>query len=240
VKNQSLRRQLIGWRCFFHLPSCSLAQPSVICHKDRSDRACIRILVPREVIVLDASFLAEKMAQALPYDRYVQTGTPQQQERWQQFYDQVRLQAAQVELIARFPRDMKLLVVSGIWCGDCVQQCPLLARIAEANPQRIDLRFLDRDQHRDLSAPLHINLGNRVPVVLFLAEDHVLCAIYGDRTLSRYRALAQRHLGPSCPTGIVLPEQEEVAATLQDWLNECERVQLMLCLSARLRQKHND
>jgi thioredoxin-like negative regulator of GroEL len=189
---------------------------------------------------MDATFLAQKFAAALPYDRYVQTGTPEQQRRWQQVYDLAQLNPDQKKLLASFQRDMKLLVVSGIWCGDCVQQCPFLQRFAEANPQKLDMRFVDRDQHRDLSQQLRINAGDRVPVVLFLAEDHELCGIFGDRTLQRYRALAARHLGAACPLAIVPPEQGELAATLQDWLNECERIQLMLLLSARLRQMHGE
>jgi hypothetical protein len=189
---------------------------------------------------MDASYLAEQFAAALPYGRYVQTGTDEQQRRWQQVYDAARLTPAQAQRLADFTRDMKVLIVSGIWCGDCVQQCPLLQRCAEANPARIDLRLVDRDQHRDLSRQLRLNAGDRVPVVLFLAEDHELCGAYGDRTLNRYRALAARQLGISCPLGVLPPEQDELAATLQDWLNELERIQLMLRLSARLRQKHND
>jgi thiol-disulfide isomerase/thioredoxin len=189
---------------------------------------------------MNADFLAQKFAAALPYARYVQTGTAEQQQRWRQFHDAVRLTPAQSALVAGFQRDLKLLVVSGIWCGDCVQQCPLLERIAEANRTRIDLRLLDRDEHKDLSKHVRLNAGDRVPVVLFLAEDHELCALYGDRPLSRYRALAARQLGPACPTGLVLPPEEEVAATLADWLDEVERVQWMLRLSARLRQKHGD
>lgn len=189
---------------------------------------------------MQASFLAEKFAAALPYDRYVRTGTEEQQRRWQQVYEAARLTDAQKTLAAGFVRDMKVLILSGIWCGDCVQQCPLLQRIAESNPTRIDLRLLDRDEHRDLTEKVRINGGDRVPVALLLAEDHELCAVFGDRTLNRYRALAARQLGPSCPTGIVAPGADELAATLQGWLNEFERVQLMLRLSARLRQKHND
>jgi thiol-disulfide isomerase/thioredoxin len=189
---------------------------------------------------MNVAFLAEKLAAALPYDRYVRTGTEEQQRRWQQVYAAAQVTDAQKQLVAGFVRDMKVLIVSGIWCGDCVQQCPLLARIAEANPARIELRLLDRDEHRDLAEKLRINGGDRVPVALFLAEDHELCSVYGDRTLSRYRALAARQLGPSCATGIVTPGADELAATVQDWLNEFERVQLMLRLSARLRQKHND
>jgi thiol-disulfide isomerase/thioredoxin len=189
---------------------------------------------------MDASFLAEQFAAGLPYDRYVQTGKPEQQRRWQQVYDLASLNSEQKKLLASFTRDMKLLVVSGIWCGDCVQQCPFLQRFAEANPRRLDVRFVDRDQHRDLSQQLRLNAGDRVPVVLFLAEDHELCGTYGDRTLHRYRALAARQLGAACPLAIVPPGQDELTATLQDWLDEIERIQLMLLLSARLRQKHGE
>jgi hypothetical protein len=52
--------------------------------------------------------------------------------------------------------------------------------------------------------------------------------------------MAARQLGPSCPLpGAALPA-DEAAATLQAWLDEFERVQLILRLSARLRQKHGD
>ncbi len=189
---------------------------------------------------MKASYLAEKFAAALPYNRYVATGTPEQQRRWKMMLDAVKLTPQQAERIALYRRDMKLLVISGVWCGDCVQQVPLIQRGAEANPARIDLRILDRDEHRDLIEPLRINTGDRVPVVLFLAEDHELCGVFGDRTLSRYRALAARQLGASCPLAIAPPERDEWAATLQDWLNEIERFQLLLQLSGRLRAKYGD
>ena len=189
---------------------------------------------------MNPTFLRNKFDAALPYDQYVLTGTAEQQRRWQMVYDAAKLTPAQAELIGRFPRDLKLLVVSGIWCGDCVQQCPLIQRCTEANPARLALRFVDRDQQRDLSEQVRINGGDRVPVVLFLSEDDELCATFGDRTLERYRALALKQLGPSCPLAITPPDQGELSATLQDWLNEIERVQWMLRLSGRLRQKHED
>src|SRR5437762_3221283 len=96
-------------------------------------------------------FLSQKFSQALAYASYVATGTDEQQRRWKQVYDAAKLTEPQRNLLAGFVRDMKILVISGIWCGDCVQQCPLMARIAEGNPSKIDLRLLDRDQHKDLS-----------------------------------------------------------------------------------------
>jgi thiol-disulfide isomerase/thioredoxin len=190
--------------------------------------------------MLSASYLSEQFAAALPYDRYVKSGTDEQLRRWQQVYDLARLEEGQRQLVAGFARDMKVLIVSGIWCGDCVQQCPLMQRIAEANPARIELRLVDRDQHRGLAEELRINTGDRVPVALFLAEDYEFCSAYGDRTLSRYRALARKQLGAACPIAIAPPDRDEMAATLQDWLDEFERVQLMLRLSSRLRTRHGD
>jgi thiol-disulfide isomerase/thioredoxin len=190
--------------------------------------------------MINASYLADKFASALPYDRYLRTGTEEQQRRWTQVYEAAHLTDAQKQLVDGFVREMKILIFSGIWCGDCVQQCPLIHRIAEANPKKIDLRFVERPKESELVPELRINAGSRVPVVIFLSEDNEWCATAGDRTINRYRALARAKLGPLCPTGIVAPEKDELDATLGDWLNEVERAQLMLRLTPRLRQKYQD
>jgi thiol-disulfide isomerase/thioredoxin len=189
---------------------------------------------------MDATALKEKFDTALDYDAYLKTGTDEQRKRWGTVEPLVHLTDAQRTLLGGFVREMQVLCISGIWCGDCVQQVPLLHAIAQANPARIHLKIVDRDVHKDLSERFQINKGLRVPTVLFMAEDFEFCGIYGDRTISRYRAIASRQLGPACPVGIAPPDKDEMAATLQDWVNEFERVQLMLRLSARLRQKHGD
>ena len=190
---------------------------------------------------MKAPFLADKFAAGLDYDQYLRTGTDEQRRRWKQVYDAVKLTPAQIDIARSFTRQMKLLSISGIWCGDCVQQLPLIQRICEANPAKLSLRILDRDEHRDLAELVRINAGDRVPMVLFLAEDHEICAVFGDRTLARYRALAAKYLGAeACSTAIFLPPTDELAATLADWMNEIERVQWMLRLSARLRKQHGD
>jgi thiol-disulfide isomerase/thioredoxin len=189
---------------------------------------------------VDAAFLRQEFDSALPYADYLETGTPEQQRRWQQVYDAAKLTPDQVRLVESVGREIKVLIVSGIWCGDCVQQCPLLERIAEANPAKIEVRLVDRDVHRQLSEKLRMNGGDRVPVAVFLAEDFELCSVFGDRTLSRYRSLAAKQLGAACPLAIVPPDPDELSAALQDWLDEFERIHLMLRLSARLRQKHGD
>jgi len=121
-----------------------------------------------------------------------------------------------------------------------VQQGPLIQRIAEANPQSIDLRWLDRDEHMDLQEQVSINAGHRVPILVFCAEDYEPVFWYGDRTLNRYRAMARKQLAGACPLPGAAVDDDELAATLQDWLDQFERAHLLLRLSSRLRQKHGD
>jgi hypothetical protein len=178
--------------------------------------------------------------ESLPYaaflDRYA---TPEQRARWDAMHGRIRLTDAQRTLLGGFVRRMPVLVLNGAWCGDCINQCPIFDHFARATPT-IDLRFLDRDARPDVREALALNGGHRVPVVVWLSEDFQEVGRYGDRTVSRYRQLAADQLGPSCPTGIVPPDDDATARVVAEWLAEFERAQLMLRLSPRLRQKHGD
>jgi hypothetical protein len=176
----------------------------------------------------------------LPYEAYVATGSPDQIANWQKFHSKVRLTDPQRTLFASFTRRVNVLVISGVWCGDCVQQCPMLDHISKLNPGMIDVRFIDRDQHKHVSDTVRICGGNRVPTVIFATEDFEFVSLLGDRTLSRYRAAAARQLGAACAIPSASVPDDEVAATLQDWVDEFERVQLLLRLSQKLRQRHGD
>jgi hypothetical protein len=191
--------------------------------------------------MLSAASFRAKFEQGLGFGAYVATGTPAQRERWSAASVGLALSGPQRELIGSFTRRINLLVISGVWCGDCVQQCPMLAAIAAAGkPGVIDLRFVDRDANLDLAEPLRICGGLRVPTVLWLNEDFEFVSLLGDRTLSRYRAMAAKQLGPACPLpGAALP-LEDAAATMQDWVNETERVHLMLRMSPKLRERYAD
>jgi hypothetical protein len=173
---------------------------------------------------------------ALPYEGYLSTD-PGRAAAWRAVKSE--LTAPQRALLGSFTRRMPVLVLSGVWCGDCAQQGPMLEAIAKGS-SCIDLRWIDRDAAPELRDAVRICGGHRVPTVIWMAEDFEFVSLLGDRTLPRYRAMASRQLGPACPVpGAALPP-DEAAATLQAWLDEFERVQLILRLSARLRQKHGD
>lgn len=183
---------------------------------------------------------AAEFSRGLEYkDFLARYGTDEHRRRWNGVYDRVQLTAAQRELLAGFVRQMKVLCLAGAWCGDCVNQCPIFQRFADASPT-IDLRYFDRDAHPELRSAVRLCGGDRIPIVVFLSEDNQFLGLYGDRTLAKYRQLAIDQLGPACPSGLVPPQQSLLDATTQEWLNEFERIQLMLRLSSRLRQKHGD
>jgi Thioredoxin len=184
--------------------------------------------------------LFEKLKPGLSYNDFLARYTTEDQKRrWQQVREQIKLTESQRQLLASFSREMNVLCLAGAWCGDCINQCPAFDHFAAAAPV-IYLRFLDRDDHADVQRELQINGGNRVPVVVFFSEDGLEVARYGERTLSKYRQMMREQAGPSCPTGLVIPGDNLLSQVTQDWLNEFERVQWLLRLSPRLRQKHGD
>ena len=187
---------------------------------------------------LRAPDLAAAHDAALSYEDYLATD-PERAERWRDLAPDVRLTPEQTRLVEGFTRRMPVLCISGIWCGDCVRQGPVLQRIAEANPC-IDLRFIDRDTLPELVEQVRINDGARVPVTLFMAEDFEPVSVMGDRTLSYYRHMAQKRLEASCPVPGAPTDDSLLDALVADWLDEFERVHLLLRLSGRLRTLHGD
>ncbi|QDU78381.1 hypothetical protein Pla110_00820 [Polystyrenella longa] len=176
----------------------------------------------------------------LDYQSFLEKyATPEQRQRWDRFHELVDLTDTQQELIKSFVREMKVLVVAGAWCGDCVNQCPIMAKIAELNPN-IQLRFFDRDDHSEFAAEMSVCGGQRVPAVLFLNEDNQPCGRYGDRTISKYRQMISDMTGAACPTGLIPPEEKLTQEVIADWIVEFERNQYVMRTSPRLRKKHND
>jgi len=181
-----------------------------------------------------------KFQQGLAYQEFISRyANDAQKQRWRQAYEPVSLTPAQRQLLSAFRRQMNVVCLAGAWCGDCINQCPIFEHFAAAAPV-IQTRYLDRDEHADAQQELQINGGKRVPVVVFFSEDGAEVARYGERTLSKYRQMMLTQGGPMCPTGINAPGDSLLAQVTQDWLNEFERVQWLLCLSPRLRQLHGD
>jgi hypothetical protein len=193
-------------------------------------------------MLLDAETLRGKFDQGLSFPEFLAACEPEgHRPPWDERHGRLALGPDQAALVGAFTREMHVLCLTGPWCGDCALQGASLARIAEANPARVRLRFLPkRDEHADLITRVPINAGFRVPVTWFMAEDFEPVHVFGDRTLSRYRSLARKQLPPGQHNVPAPPPADPVREVLQEMLDIVERVQLLLRLSARLRERHSD
>ena len=190
-------------------------------------------------MLLNADILERKFGQGVVYGDFVASGEPEgHRPRWDERYGRLALDETQTELVRGFKRTMNVLCMTGTWCGDCALQGSAMARIAEANPGAIHLRYLPRnEEHADLITKAPINGGFRVPVTWFMAEDFEPVAVFGDRTLSRYRSIALKQIGPDANVSAPAPA-DPVREVLREVLDLFERVELMLLLSPRLRENH--
>jgi len=194
-------------------------------------------------MLLSPPTLQDSFARGMSYADFVASGEAEgHRGPWDQRYEQLALDPAQLSLINGFQREMHVLCMTGTWCGDCALQGASLARIAEANPEKIHLRYIPRrEDFAEVVAALRLNAGFRVPMTVFMAEDFVPVSVFGDRTLSRYRAMMRKQLPPEASAFIVAaPPADPVRTVLAEMLDEVERVQLLLRLSPRLRQQHGD
>jgi hypothetical protein len=182
--------------------------------------------------------LFDRFAAGLPLAEFLtKYGSPAHQSRWKATFDNVSLTTAQKQLLGSFRRQTNVLVLAGAWCGDCSGQCPIFDRFTESAPV-LKIRYLDNAEHADVQEALSINGGKRVPVAVFFSEDGFEVARYGERTLAKYRQMMRDVAGDSCATGI--GADPLLVQVTQDWLDEFERVQWLLRLSARLRKLHGD
>ncbi len=189
---------------------------------------------------MDANTLRTAFERGTSYEAFIAAGEPGHQHQWHERYGQLELEPRQHELVDGFTRSMKVLCLTGQWCGDCALQGAALQRIAEAAGDCMELRFIPRsDDFAELIVANRINEGYRVPMTWFMAEDFHPCARFGDRTLSRYRSMARKALGEAAPV-VAAPPDDPVRTVLEEMLDEVERIQLLLRLSPRLRDRHGD
>ncbi len=80
-----------------------------------------------------------------------------------------------------------------------------------------------------------------MPALIFISEDDFEVARYGEKTLAKIRDEAAKLDGTSCSLGFASTVADNLrAAVVAEWVDQFERAQLILRLSARLREKYGD
>ncbi len=186
-----------------------------------------------------SDFWKEVFAAGEQYEDYLRTSPEDKAKNWDDMAGRIpALTTEQRDRVTGLNRVLKIIAVSGVWCGDCVRQGPMIQQIAEACGA--DLRWLDRDANTDLRDEVRIVGAMRVPMVIFLTEDFHEIGRFGDRLLSVYLRKLEKELGAACPVPYAAPPEGELAAEQAEWIDIFERMLIMARLSPPLRERHGD
>lgn len=186
-------------------------------------------------------FWRECFALAQSYEDYLESSEPRRAGNWRSLGARIPpLAPEQAARLTRHARELRVLLVSGVWCGDCVRQGPMVEQIARAAGDGVVLRVIDRDVNHRLRDEVRVLGAARVPVAVFLSEDFHEVGRFGDRTLTTYRRKAETELGAACAVPTAELPADELAAERDEWLDVFERMLLMVRLAPPLRARHGD
>lgn len=186
-----------------------------------------------------SNFFKNYYKKALHYENYLDTGTEQEKEKWRNYEQEVSLAPELIKRISSFKRKLNILVMSGIWCGDCIRQGPIFNAI-EKQSELFKFKFIDNRENPELLEELKINGAQKVPVIVCLTEDFYEVSRFGDKHLSVYRSAVSSLDGAACDPGILPPEKSALELEISEWIDYFERLQHMLRLAPALRKKYND
>ena len=186
-----------------------------------------------------SEFWRKYWREAKPYDQYLAEHDDSYTERWYETMERLsELEPEQVKNLQGYNREINILMYSGVWCGDCSRQGPMLKKIKNAIGKDANIRVIDREKREELQDELRIVGAVRAPMVVFLSEDFWEIGTFGDRMLNVYRAKAAREIGRDFNAGILSPNS--LMNEMSEWVNIVERMLIMLQLSPPLRRRYND
>ena len=111
----------------------------------------------------------ERFEQGMSYDAF-KTQMTRNQDRFQANEQALALDPADVAVFANLPQPLNVLVLAEDWCGDVINNLPILGRLA-AESGKLNLRVFLRDQNLDIMDQ-YLNQGQfrSIPVFVFFDE----------------------------------------------------------------------
>ena len=136
-----------------------------------------------------------RFAQGLTYEAYKAQMT-RNRDRLEANERRFELEPADLAAFQRLPRRLPVLVLAEDWCGDVIDNLPILGRIAAASG-KLELRIFLRDQNPDLMDQ-YLNQGQfrSIPVFVFFDEHFVEIGRFIERpaSVTERRARQRREL----------------------------------------------
>jgi len=88
--------------------------------------------------------------------------------RMERISKQMEVQPKLVDRIAALKNQLIWIVIAEAWCGDCAQNVPALAKLADASKGNITLRIIGKDQHPEVMEAYLTNGAQAIPKLICL------------------------------------------------------------------------
>lgn len=116
-----------------------------------------------------SNLVDERFHTGMTYEQYKDQMT-RNRERFDENEAAAPVGTAEVQAINALPKRLNVLVLAEDWCGDVIQNLPILGRLA-AETGKLTLRVFLRDQNLDLMEQF-LNNGHRsIPVFAFFDDE---------------------------------------------------------------------
>ncbi|MDP8922682.1 MAG: thioredoxin family protein [Chloroflexota bacterium] len=133
----------------------------------------------------------ERFELGMTYDEW-KAGMTRNRERFEERERQVEIRPEDLAAFRRLPNPLNVLVLAEDWCGDVINNLPVLGRLA-AESGKLNLRVFLRDQNPDLMDQ-YLNRGQfrSIPVFAFFDDDFSESGRWIERPASVTEAREQR------------------------------------------------
>ncbi len=151
--------------------------------------------------------LSDKWIQGLTFEAFV-AFSRKNVERMRENYERTVVPDALAAEVEALDRDARLLVIGADWCGDVVANVPSIARLADLNEKRLQLRILDRDRHDDLMRRFLTDGTRSIPIVIIGPPNFARHGHWGPRPAECQRIMTENKEK--------LPK-EQIVPLIRDW-----------------------
>ncbi len=112
----------------------------------------------------------DRFEQGMTYEQFKAQMT-RNQERFERNEREFKLDPADLEAFKQLPQPVNVLVLAEDWCGDVIDNLPIVGRLA-AESGKLNVRVFLRDQNADLMDQ-YLNKGEfrSIPVFAFFDQD---------------------------------------------------------------------
>jgi len=171
------------------------------------------------------SVTPERFAQGMTYDEFKAQMT-RNQERFTANETAVQIDPAALAAFQALPQPLPVLVLAEDWCGDVIDNLPILGKLAQGSG-KLDVRIFLRDQNLDL-IDQYLNQGQFRSIPVFAFFDPQFNEI--GRFIERPESVTARRAQLRRDISAQHPEFGDPATPIAQ-LDEATRTQLMQAMS---------